>query len=353
MASIVEADGRFRYLWRTADGRPLSGFNVLRHAGSAYSLVQAADTFGEPGWRAAAERALAWTVGRSRTDERHGPYGGGKVRWLPETKHVKLGGAALAAVALATWQQTTGDERWSTELREFARYLVSQQQESGEFVYFASIEPGGEPRDDVSVYYPGEAVLGLVLTYGVDPDPAWLEAAIRGAAWLVEVRDAGKSRRSLENDHWLMIGLSHLYRITQDPRWLDHSLRLAEAVEWQAGAHAGHDVFHRDYKGGFYEPPRSTPAATRAEGLVAVLDTCEAARRACPQVQDRLVAALGHVLESQYRPETAWWMPRPGRVVGGFAGGVVDPDLRNDYTQHALSALIGGARVIDGAEEPR
>jgi hypothetical protein len=320
---------------------------MLRHAGSAYSLVQAWDVVREPRWREAAERAIGWYVERSRADERHGPYGGGRVRWLPESTHVKLGGAALAATALATWQAETGDTRWEGELREFALYLVSQQQQSGEFVYFASVEPGGPPRDDVSVYYPGEAVLALALTWEVDRDPRWLEAAVRGATWLVEVRDAGKSERSLENDHWLMIALSHLYRETEDPRWLEHSLRLAAAVEWQAGAHEGHAAFHRDYAGGFYEPPRATPAATRAEGLVAVLDTCAAAARDCADVRRRLVATLGHMLEGQYVPELLYWMPSPDRVAGGFAGGIVDPDLRNDYTQHALSALLGAARVIE------
>jgi hypothetical protein len=33
-------------------------------------------------------------------------------------------------------------------------------------------------------------------------------------------------------------------------------------------------------------------------------------------------------------------------VVGGFSGGVVDPDMRDDQTQHALSALLGGARIF-------
>ena len=150
-----------------------------------------------------------------------------------------------------------------------------------------------------------------------------------------------------------MIALSHLYRHTRDPRWLDHSIRLAEAVEWQAGVHEGHEAFHRDYAGGYYEPPRSTPAATRAEGLVAVLDTCELASRACPQVRDRLEDTLAHVLDSQYVPPVAYWMPTPERVLGGFAGGTVDPAMRNDYTQHALSALLGGARVIGSAKTQR
>ena len=245
----------------------------------------------------------------------------------------------------------TGDERWSGELREFALYLLSQQLESGELPSYAPIDPAGEPRDDASGLYPGQAVLALVLTSAVDDNPRWLEAAIRGAGWLVE-RDAAETRETLGTDHWLTIALPHLYRRTLDPRWLDHALKHADAIEYQASIQEGHEVYHRDYAGGFSEPPRSTPGSTRSEGLVAVLDTCAAAGRACPEVRDRLEANLEHVLQDQYVPEVLYWMPLPEQVLGGFAGSIVEPDVRNDFTQHALSALLGAERVISTADGP-
>lgn len=350
LSRSVDPDGRIRYEWDVRQGKEKRGYNLLRHAGSTFALIQAYGRTGHPEWREAAGRALDHLVSKSASDERTGPYGGGTVRYLVEGSHIKLGGAALALVALTTWQSTTGDTAYAATAREFATFLVSQQQQDGEFVYFASREPGGAPRDDTSAYYPGEAVLGLALFAGVDADPVWLATAVRGADWLIDVRDAGKGPDQLDNDHWLAMALRALFERTGDRKYADHAARIAAAVAAQHERQAGHDAFHRDYLGGYYEPPRSTPAATRAEALAAVLELGELA----PDVRTARVAllqqTLQHVLQSQYTPDVLYWMPRPDEVVGGLAGGIVDPELRNDYTQHALSALLATERVLRAPE---
>jgi hypothetical protein len=345
LARSVAADGRIRYRFDVSRAREQRGYNLLRHAGSTYALIEAWARADHPPWRAAAERALRYLLAHTRVDERTGPFGGGTTRWVEESSHVKLGGAGLALLALATWQQATGDATFATEAGELATYLLSQQQASGEFVYFASETPGGEPRDDTSAYYPGEAVVALATWHQVDPDPRWLEVAERGARWLIEVRDGGKPARSLSNDHWLAMGLRALHRQTGDPLYAAHALRIAEAVAAQGARHRGHDAYHRDYLGGYYEPPRSTPASTRGEALVAILELGVPAERE-GEIRDLLLLTVQHLLQSQYVPDTVYWAPAPEAVVGHLAGGVVDPDLRNDFTQHALSALLGTERIL-------
>ena len=101
--------------------------------------------------------------------------------------------------------------------------------------------------------------------------------------------------------------------------------------------------------------PRSTPAATRGEGLVAVLDTCALVNDPCEGVLDLLLDTVSHEMWSQYTPELSHWLTRPGDVVGGFSGGIMDVDMRNDFTQHNLSSLLGAERHLraaDGVELP-
>jgi hypothetical protein len=346
LADSVGDDGRIAYRWDVYAGAEKKGSNLLRHAGSTFALLQAAERFDEPRYREAARRAIGFLLGKTVVDQRSGPYGGGRARYVREGSHIKLGGAALALLALATWQRTTGDESFSVEAGELATFLVSQQQLDGEFVYFASKEPGGTPRDDVSSYYPGEAVFALASWAELDPDPRWLNTAVRGADWLIDIRDQGRGPEALDADHWLCYGLAALVRATHDPRYVDHALRIAEAIGVQRARVGGREPFHRDFLGGYYELPRSTPASTRAEALVGVLDACAAAGRACPQVPDQLRSALAHALQAQYTPDLLYWVRSPDRVMGHVAGGVLDPDLRNDYTQHALSALLGAERVL-------
>lgn len=345
LAAIVGPDGRIRYRFDVQNGQEKRGQNLLRHAGSTYSLVQAYARTGHLPWKASAERAIRYLLSKSASDERTGPYGGGLGRYIVEGSHIKLGGAGLSLVALAEWQRVTGETTYTDRAREFATFLVSQQQQSGEFVYFASKQPGGQPRDDTSAYYPGEAILGLVSFHALDPNPDWLNTAKRGADWLIDVRDAGKQPTRLDNDHWLMIALERLHAATHDPRYIEHAKRLAEAVRAQHRKQEGHEARHRDYRGGYYEPPRATPASTRAEGLIAVITLLD--RTNTPHdLRPLLFDTVGHLLRSQYMPELCYWMPDCDAVVGGFAGGIVDIEMRNDYTQHALSALLGTERIL-------
>jgi len=352
LASTVGPDGRVRYLFDVPKGVERPGYNMLRHGGTTYSLLQAYQRFEHEPWLRAAEGAIGFLLSNSRRDVRHGPFGGGEVLWVNESRHIKLGGAGLALVMMTQHMQATGSDEHLEDARAYARFLVSQQLETGEFVYFANQTPGGPPRDRTSAYYPGEALLGLAQLYALDPDPLWLDTATRGADWLIDVRDAGKGPKQLANDHWLMIALSHLVKHTDDPRYVTHSLALADAVAYQADRNRHKVATHPDYFGGYYDPPRSTPAATRGEGLVAVLDTCAMVDRECPEVLQMLRETVTHELWSQYTPATCWWMPRPGAVVGGFSGGIMDLDLRNDFTQHNLSSVLGTERHLRGGVLP-
>lgn len=345
LASLVGPEGKIRYRYDPADDRSTDKENLLRHAGSTYALLTAYERTAHAPWRDAAQRAVGYLLAQSATDTRSGPYGGGTARYLVEGAHIKLGGAGLGLLALATWQRVTGGAEHLPQAREFATFLLSQQQKDGEFVYFAAREPGGEPRDDTSDYYPGEAILGLVSLYALDPDPRWLAAARRGADWLIDVRDAGKPPADLQNDHWLMIALDRLHAATDDPRYLAHAQKLAAAVGAKLGRRAERNDDFPDFAGAYNDPPTSTPASVRVEGLVAVVDLLERTHTD-HDLKPLLLTTLRHSLRSQVTPVLGYWMEDPEDAIGGWMAGVTDPEMRNDYTQHALSALLGTERIL-------
>ena len=350
LLASISADGRLRYLYDPTYDRVIPGYNLLRHGGTTYSLLQAYERTGFEPYRTGSEAAIGFLLQNTKVDERHGPFGGGQVRYVVESKHIKLGGAGLGLVMLAQYQLATGEETYVEEANQLALFLVSQQKKDGEFIYFAPKVPGESAKDDISAYYPGEAILGLSKQYALDGNPLWLDTAERGAKWLIEVRDAGKTPQRLANDHWLMIAMSHLYEITSDETYLKHSLSLAQAVRFQQDKHKSHVQYHRDYAGGYYQPPRSTPAATRGEGLVAVLDTCKLAKLDCGWVADLLSSTVQHELQCQYSPDQAWWVKNPATALGAFHGGIIDIQIRNDYTQHNLSSILGTERHLRASQ---
>ena len=160
----------------------------------------------------------------------------------------------------------------------------------------------------------------------------------------VTLNIAGKDEKRLANDHWLMIALSYLYQETKDEKYVEHSLNLARAVRYQYEKNRPAWKNYRDFQGGYYDPPRSTPAATRGEGLVAVTDTCRVAGRECEWVWELLEETIRHENLSQYDPDMMWWVKNKKKAFGGWDGGLIDTDIRNDFVQHNMSAVIGTER---------
>ncbi|HCP47219.1 MAG TPA: hypothetical protein DIU15_14345, partial [Deltaproteobacteria bacterium] len=350
LISSIAADGKIRYRYNPSTNKDSSSYNLLRHGGTTYSILQAYDRTKFAPYLEASKAAIRYLFKNSRREERVGPYGGGDSMYVVESPFIKLGGSGLGLVMLDQYVEATGDkESFIDEARAYARFLVSQQKEDGEFVYFAPMKVGGKPKDETSLYYPGEAILGLIRLYSWDRNPLWLDTATRAADWLIHVRDKGKTEKRLANDHWLMISLSYLYQYTKREDYLFHSLALSRSVEHQYQKNLPASEKYRDYRGGYYDPPRSTPAATRGEGLVAVLDTCKIAGKACEWVQEMLMETVRHENLSQYDPQMSFWMKNRKKTFGGWSGGITDPNIRNDFVQHNMSSILGTERHLRAA----
>ena len=368
LVSSISEQGKIRYSYDVVDDRDSRSYNLLRHGGTTYSILQAYDRTKYEPYLLASKAAMQYLFEHMASDRRTGP-------WLPEDHPsfgdslfivsnptrdapdglIKLGGAGLALVMIDQYVEATGDvETYRDKAQDLARFIVASQKQDGEFVYFPPRTPGGPVTStDDSPYYPGEAILGLVRLHSWDRNPLWLETAVRGADWLIDVRDAGKGASDLANDHWLMLALSYLYEYTGDPRYVDHSIALCRAVEHQYDKNEKYWADYPDYKGGYYNPPRSTPAATRGEGLGAVLDTCRLAKRDCDWIEDLLVDTARHEMLSQYDPDMTWWMKNRPKAFGGWNGGLLDMDVRNDFVQHNMSSLLGLERHLRLAQDER
>lgn len=171
-----------------------------------------------------------------------------------------------------------------------------------------------------------------------DENPAWADAAEKGARWLIEVRDGRADDSELQHDHWLLYALNEIHRVRPNAIFLEHTARLARIIiEWM---NDGSQV--SDWQGGFYNPPRSTPAATRGEGLNAAYQLL--GDHGSQEEADVILASLGDVvrfeLYTQIYGEKAMYLDNPQRVYGAFHEDLVDYSIRIDFVQHNLSSII-------------
>ena len=199
LTRAVEKDGQFVYSYLPKTDEVADAYNILRHAGTLYSMLELYDVTGDAALLEAAGLALDSLLAAALPCE----LGGQSYICIVEDEEVKLGGNGLAAVALAKYIEVTGDREHLSDLIAWGQTLRALQFDSGEFIHKITY-PEAENTGFVSEYYPGEALLALVRIYGQDPQEGWLDAAEKGAQYLINVRDQGLSVEELAHDHRLM-----------------------------------------------------------------------------------------------------------------------------------------------------
>lgn len=340
LTRAIDSTGRFAYKYLPKTDEEPETYNLTRHAGTLFAMADLLRQTGDHTLRDAVDRGLDYLVAQAK------PYGPRRRNMvcLVDGDKIKLGTVALAVVAIVEHASATGDLRHQTVAQRLGHYLLDAQQKDGQFVCQRAY-PGGAPLSFVSEYYPGEAVLAFARLHGLDGDTRWLDAAERGAQYLIKVRDKDLSLNALPHDHWLLYALDVLYRARPDPLYLEHALRLAQAIRQTQHRYSP----YADYLGGYYDPPRNAPTATRAEGLLAAHRLARDFGRPeeAKAILDAAAWAVSFVLQTQFAPETVLYLGDPGRALGGFRRELTNYEIRIDYVQHSLSALLALRRAME------
>jgi hypothetical protein len=333
--------------------------NILRHAGAIYSLGMADRDEPSVSARAAMIRAARFLHAQiARPPEWPETYA---VWSRPEIEgranavlEAKLGGTGLGLVALLEVERISPGLTPPFVLRSLGEFICKMQHEDGGF-YSMYVPTMGGPRTDwVSLYYPGEAALGLLKLHAFDGDPIWLETAEKALLYLAASRIG---QDEVEPDHWALLA-------TAD--WSDGPGRLASQEKREAIlGHASQVVRSMLQRipdrnpesalaGCVTRDGRTCPTATQLEGMQAAVGCSEDWETSMrDHSAEAIQQGVGFLLRSQVTdgPHRGG-MPRshsPEFSEGRWMPGAADPrpsEIRVDYVQHALSAVIQYRRQL-------
>jgi len=240
------------------------------------------------------------------------------------------------------------------QLQALGRFVLFLQKADGSF--YSKYGANGKPIEDwQSLYYPGEAALGLITLYEMDPSPQWIGAAGRALAYLAKSRE---NAVALPPDHWAMIATARFLRYydrsscpASREELVRHAARICESfLREQITSSADARLI-----GGFGADGRTTPTATRLEGMLAALEFLPR-----DSLRSRVEAAVGQEIVFLLRAQIT-----SGPYAGGVPGTVLKPEsvvfkanrqaseVRIDYVQHALSAWIGYEELLAGRAKGR
>lgn len=354
LARLVDANGRFRYLFDATSGKILPGYNWPRHSGATYFLAQAAAMLDDAEVRYACLRAASQLRDVVMTS-----CGTNKCI-AADNDDADVGSSALALVAFSEIVRTGADPGYAVAVSQLAAFLRSQQRADGELMHYFDRNQG-QPIDVQVMYYTGEAALGLSRAHRVTKDPRDLDAAKRaldhlsGAGWTFF-----GSRYYYGEEHWTCQATEDLWDRAPNEDALGFCLRWHEFQ--RRIQHASGDSPY-DAEGAFgvgpVTSPRVTPASSRGEAAVAALGVLLREKRKAhpiheediPLLDRQLRRSVSFVLRHQMVPGNVTWAPhlfaRPDEVRGAFPGSPVDWQLRIDYVQHAGSLLVRWVETME------
>jgi hypothetical protein len=276
---------------------------------------------------------------------REGPEGKAK------TGDVKLGACGLGILAYteAEKQGVALTPEQHAIMIGLGKGILAMQKPDGELAsYYAA--PGIRPNPRRSVYYPGEAILGLMELHGRDQDPIWLDAAQRAADFQIQRRwrTAGIEVQ-VPPDAWLTQALEELWLATKEPRYKRYAYRLGNELIAQNHPSSGHTP--HDLRGAFAmeKVVRVTPTSSRNEAVVAAARLAREAGDASYEARffEAARAAAWFGVSQQFRPENMHFVAKPELAAGGIRESITDNSVRIDGVQHAVSGFLGLARMID------
>lgn len=340
LKKVVNRNGRFTYKYLPKVDKVANRYNILRHAGTIYSMLELYEHTNDLDLLEAAKLAINYLVGLAKSPKPDAD----DLAVIVEDNFVKLGGNALAVVALAKYMEVTKDKQYLPVLQRLASWIASAQEENGRFYIHKQAYPNGEISKFVSGYYPGEAILALTRIHALDGSNHWLDVAEKAANYLITIRDKGVSDSDLPHDHWLLYALNDLYRSRPNPLYLNHSRRIANAIVNAQNRNPPYP----DWLGSYSRPPKSTRTAIRSEGLFAAYKLLRdfGDPEETQAILDAIILGVRFQLQTQFRPETAMYVLDPQRCIGGFKKSLTDFTLQIDYTQHNLSGLLGLYKLL-------
>jgi hypothetical protein len=337
------SDGRFVYGYIPSLKTPLEGDHYLRQAGAAFALARAARFFKDERWGAIARQAILTLLLETAADPKDA-----QVRHTTLSSKVvnRLAAAGLLVLAINELPSPATDLLDYSD--QLCNYIRRQQRADGSLSYSDNLDAKSDAEDPEGInYYPGEALHALMRSQQHRP-AAWKTEVVRKA--LAFYRPWWQGHKNLAFISSQTAAYSEAYLLTKEQGFRDF---VFEMSDWLCTLqYTQLDPRHPLWVGGFMGWVDGKAAALAphvscaayAEGLV---EACRVAQQTGDvqrfrRYRETTERCLQFLTALQYTEANSqhfadWYRPA---LLGAFYASHQDGNLRIDYNQHAVSALV-------------
>lgn len=347
--------GQFKYIYYPlTDNYDVGGYSLPRHAGTTYALAllygklkgrpgvspEQIKKFGDGARTAIRYLANMVRKGHCRHSERN-------YMCVARGRHTDLGSSALPLVAIMEYQRQTGDRQYEDLGRQLANFLLYMQKGDGEFCHRYDVEEERRLCKQKLLYYSGEAALALALAYDQLRDERYRKATRKALDYLMGENYWPLTMKFLfGEDHWTCIAAEAAWPHIKSKHYAQFCYEFASYQRRQQFFAREKGVF--DYEGGYgitpFFPPHLTPAGSRTEAMVSAFDLSRHRKETQHVIGAQIVRAFKYIVRHQVRLDNSYLFVRPHYAVGAIRKSPIKYDVRIDYVQHTIAAMV---RALD------
>ena len=313
----VQADGRFIYGLRPQFDREIDSYNILRHTGTIWSLICRYRIFPDDTLKEKIDSTIAYMLSQILYDD----TGAGYI-YEADDVEVKLGGNGIAILALTEYMDVFQTDV-HTEVCKALGEGILKQQDPDTGGYWHVLTPDFEKLESFrTIYYDGECTFGLTRLYNLTGEQKWLDAACKAIDHFI-AEDYTQYR-----DHWVAYSLNEVTKVLDRQDYYDFALANAT----------------NNYKR-ILGRWRTYP--TNLELLVSAFETwqrmvdkgIDTGDFEVQDLLDAIAARANRQLSGYFFPEQAMYMANPQRILDSFMMRDDKFRVRIDDVQHNIGGF--------------
>lgn len=338
--SMQTSSGQFRYWYQPLDDQFNSAGddNFLRQAGTSFSLMLVYEMTGDPRYVAGARQSLRYLLGfKEQLDA-------GRSYFLSNGT-AKLGGISLPMLTMLKIRQLTGTTEYDETLKQLANMILFLQEkyQTGQYkstyVYYGDYEYEKHAGWESKIY-PGEALFALAQMYQAFGDGRYKHSM----DWALQFYSHKKQWKSHAFLPWTISAFVSLYEQTGESKYANYAFLLSDYLLTQQNLDSNNEVY-----GSFHGFPTAN-TGSYMEGLSDAIHLAQLIgdSQRLKRYQEHAKMGYRWLFLLQYTDANVTRLKRPELAIGGFRTSLIEPQLRIDNTQHAISAFTKGLRFIFG-----
>lgn len=226
LSKQIDSSGKFRYGYFPCFNKEVPGYNILRHASTTYSMIEAYEITQDAKLGEAIKLSLNYLINEG-IEHIEGVDGITRALVVERTRgnELKLGANAHAILALSKYTVVFNDYQYMQLMEELAEGInFFHNKNNGSFVHILNFPDLSLKEQFRTIYYDGEAAFALMRLYALDNNEKWLNIVEQAFKHFIN------NKYWKYKDHWLSYCSFELVKYKPEKKYIEFNLKNASGI---------------------------------------------------------------------------------------------------------------------------